>query len=165
MICMKRKELSSKCSLKTEIGACAQDGTRFIRSASTTIRWGARRAQLSVARCWSRDPQQPIPRGGRAKRPAGAASPQEMLKMKQPPGMCMKTNDYMTICPTQKTTFLPVARHFTRNHTYFAETVGSFVIFERWRANSSLQNVENRGLPSRNAFEAQASCATGHGHG
>jgi len=44
--------------------------------------------------------------------------------------MFMKTNDHMTVCPTQETTFCPIARHFTHKHTYFAETNGSFLTIE-----------------------------------
>ena len=31
--------------------------------------------------------------------------PKEMLKMKEPPGMCMKTNERMTNCPAKYTAF------------------------------------------------------------
>jgi hypothetical protein len=33
------------------------------------------------------------------------ALPLEMLKMKEPPGMCMKTKETMTNCPAKNTTF------------------------------------------------------------
>ena len=42
-----------------------------------------------------------------------------MLKMKEPPGMCMKTKDRTTICPTQKTTFVPGCTSFyTKIHVF-----------------------------------------------
>ncbi len=46
---------------------------------------------------------------------------QEMLKMKEPPGMYMKTNDVTTICPTQKATFLPGCTPiYTEIHIFWA---------------------------------------------
>jgi len=45
--------------------------------------------------------------------------PQKMLKMKIDPEMCMKTKDNATICPTQKTTFLPGCTPFyTETHVF-----------------------------------------------
>jgi hypothetical protein len=105
---MKRKELSSNRRLKTEMGACAEDRSGFVPSVASTIRRRARRAQLSVA---------PLPVGGTRNNPRVAAegkktrggqrATQKMLKMQVDPEMYMKTKDWMTICPTQKTTFLP----------------------------------------------------------
>jgi hypothetical protein len=37
----------------------------------------------------------------------GPEQPQKMLKMNVDPEMSMKTKDRTTICPTQKTTFVP----------------------------------------------------------
>jgi hypothetical protein len=58
----------------------------------------------------------------------GSASTRKMLKMKVDPEMCMKTKDDTTICPTQKTTFLPGCTPFYTENTYFSETVGVFVL-------------------------------------
>jgi len=53
--------------------------------------------------------------------------------------MCMKTKERMTICPTEHTTFVPVARYFTQKCTYFAETVELLPLFERWKTHRPLQ--------------------------
>ena len=66
----------------------------------------------------------------RAEKPCGGgAQPQEMLKMKEPPGMCLKTKDSVTICSAKRWRFCTNGRHFTQRHTYLAETVSSFAIF------------------------------------
>ncbi len=54
----------------------------------------------------------------------------EMLKMKQPPGMCMKTNGKMTIFPTQKTTFLPGCTPFCRKVHLFCRDSRRFAIIQ-----------------------------------
>jgi hypothetical protein len=42
-----------------------------------------------------------------------------MLKMKVDPEICMKTKDHATICPTQKTTFVPGCMPFyTETHVF-----------------------------------------------
>lgn len=64
----------------------------------------------------------------RAGEPPGA---QEMLKIKEPPGMLMKTKDWRQFSLHKKHHFCLLGRHFTQKCTYFAETVGSFSLFER----------------------------------
>jgi len=66
-----------------------------------------------------------------------------MLKMKVDPEMYMKTKDRMTICPTQKTTFLPgctpfyAKTHvFCRNRLHFCDylSLGERILrFKMWK--------------------------------
>ena len=55
----------------------------------------------------------------------------------------MKTNKKMTLLPKKKRHFYTTERHFIPKHTYFAETVGSFVTLRALGKNPSLQNVSN----------------------
>ena len=66
----------------------------------------------------------------RAKRPPGGAQhPLKMLKMKDHPGMCMKTNEPMRQFARQKRRlFCLVACYFTQKYTYFVPTDSSFAI-------------------------------------
>ena len=55
----------------------------------------------------------------REKRRRGESITQKMLKMKGDPEMYMKTKGEATICPTQKTTFLPGWMQFyTKTHLF-----------------------------------------------
>jgi len=56
--------------------------------------------------------------------------------MKVDPTMCMKTKTRMTILPTQKTAFLHSCTPFYKETPYFAETVGSLVLF--WALGNEL---------------------------
>jgi len=104
---MKRNGLSSIRRSKTEKGACAHDHSRFVpTTAASTMQRRLGWRSSALHRCWRWDLQQPMRRNRRGKVARGGNEPREMLKMKQPPWMCMKTKDQMTICPTQKTPFL-----------------------------------------------------------
>ena len=145
-------ELSSNRRSKTEMGACAKDRSGFVPSAASTIRRRARRAQLGAAPLLVGGPTTTHASRQRRKSRGGQRAPIKMLKMKVDPEMCMKTKEQTTICPTQKTTFLPGCTPFyTERYAYFAETVGSFVTIRALGNEPLLQNVETPGAECHSA--------------
>ena len=78
-----------------------------------------------------------------------------MLKMKEPPGMCMKTNGQDDNLPDTKDA-ISTRLHgiLYGRYKYFAETVGLLSLFARWGTNPSLQNIAARA--KRHPFVEQA---------
>src|ERR1019366_2197294 len=112
---MKRKELSSNGRSKTEMGARAEDDSGFIPSAASAIQRRLVGRNSALHRGWSSDWQQPMRRGGEGKVAWGTAQPIKMLKMKEPPGMCMKTQGRKTIWPIISRAFRPKMHSFCEN--------------------------------------------------
>jgi hypothetical protein len=101
------------------MGACAQDRSASVASAASTILRRARRAQPSIARLLVGG-LATTPRRGRGGKSRGRQrATQKMLKTEVDPEMYMKTKDHVTMCPTQKTTFLPSCTPFyTKTHVF-----------------------------------------------
>jgi hypothetical protein len=70
-----------------------------------------------------------------------------MLKMKEPPGMCMKTQAARQFARPKTRHFCLVACQFAQNRTDFAGIDSSFSPFEQLEAIPSLPNIE---IPGRN---------------
>jgi hypothetical protein len=118
-MCMKINELSSYPRPNIGVEAGARDRSGFVPSTAPTIQRRARRAQPGPVLRRVGDSQQPKRRGRGRKVAGGDRAPQKMLKMKVDPEMYMKTKDHATICPTQKTTFLPGCTPFyTKSHVF-----------------------------------------------
>jgi hypothetical protein len=65
-----------------------------------------------------------------------------MLKMKEPPGMCMKTQAARQFARLKTRHFCLVACQFAEKRTDFAGTDSSFSLFEELGSDPSLLNVE-----------------------
>ncbi len=72
----------------------------------------------------------------------GREQPIKMLKTQVDPEMSMKTKDKLTICPREKTTFVPGWRLFCRKIHESCSDDRLFSNFERYGASHSLENVE-----------------------
>jgi hypothetical protein len=103
IIYMKMNDLA-KIAVRHRERACAED--RYGFSSPRPLQADARRqGGRNSASHRYRSKGRRVATGG--KRHAGRSSTEEMLKMKVDPEMYMKTKDRTTLCPTQKTTFVP----------------------------------------------------------
>jgi hypothetical protein len=120
MMCMKTNALSSNRRSNTEVEACGQERSGCVPTTASSSGGGLGERISGVAPLLVGGTRSnPTCHNSGQKDPRGSLAPQEMLKMKEPPGMCMKTKDRMTICPTQKMTFLPGCTPFYRELQVF----------------------------------------------
>jgi hypothetical protein len=146
-MCMKINELSSH--LKSNIGveAGARDRSGFVPSAAPTIQPRARRAQPGLVMRRVEDSQQPKRRGRGRRSARGEPSTLKDVKNEGRSGNVYENKEPCDKLPDTKediSAWLNVILH--KNTGILQEPTALLPLFELWRMNCSLQNLETRSV-------------------
>jgi hypothetical protein len=106
------------------MGACAQDYSGFIPSAASAIQRRLVGRNSALHGCWSGTCHNPRVEAEDKKSHGGTAQPIKMLQMKEPSGMCMKTQGCKTIWPIINRAFRPKMHSFCENGRQFVGLLG-----------------------------------------